>query len=71
MGHEHLSDQKNKGPQPSESCGNQATIKACDLDDKQRDINHVNSYSTANLGIASNSTFASFTAPQPQTFVSS
>ena len=28
-------------------------IKACDIDDKQREINHVNSYSTANLGISS------------------
>ena len=28
-----------------------AIIKACDIDDKQREINHVNSYSTTNLGI--------------------
>ena len=28
-----------------------AIIKACDMDDKKREINHVNSYSTDNLGI--------------------
>ena len=43
-----------------------AIIKACDLDDKQREINHVNSYSTANLGILTNNAFSSFTAPAPQ-----
>ena len=48
-----------------------AIIKACDLDDKQREINHVNSYSTANLGIQSNSTFSSFTTPKVQPFVAS
>ncbi|KAL7615964.1 hypothetical protein Lser_V15G04550 [Lactuca serriola] len=46
-----------------------AIIKACDLDDKQREINHVNSYFTANLGIQSNIAFASFTTPQVQSFV--
>lgn len=40
-----------------------AIIKACDLDDKQREINHVNSYSIANLGISSNNVFSSFTVP--------
>ncbi|KAL7601927.1 hypothetical protein Lser_V15G21870 [Lactuca serriola] len=35
-------------------------IKACDIDDKQREINHVNSYSTANLGILSNNALSSF-----------
>ena len=40
-----------------------AIIKACDLDDKQREINHVNSYLIANMGISSNSAFSSFTSP--------
>ena len=35
-----------------------AIIKACDMDDKQREINHVNSSSTANLGISSNNAFS-------------
>ena len=46
-----------------------AIIKACDLDDKQREINHVNSYSTANLGISSYNAFTSFTPSQCQAFV--
>ena len=45
-----------------------AIIKACDLDAKQREINHVNSYSSANLGIQSNNAFSSFTTPQVQSF---
>ena len=48
-----------------------AIIKACDLDDKQREINHVNFYSTTNLGISSTNGFSSFTIPKshvvPQT----
>lgn len=44
-----------------------AIIKACDLDDKQRETNHVNSYSTANLGISSNNAFSSFIVPQKLT----
>ncbi|KAL7611060.1 hypothetical protein Lser_V15G13110 [Lactuca serriola] len=36
-----------------------AVIKACDIDDKQREMNHVNSYSAANLGISSNNAFSS------------
>ena len=35
-----------------------AIIKACDMDDKQREINHVNSYSTANLGASTNGAFS-------------
>ncbi|KAL7607895.1 hypothetical protein Lser_V15G14224 [Lactuca serriola] len=35
-------------------------IKACDIDDKQREINHVNSYSAANLGISTNNALSSF-----------
>ena len=49
-----------------------AIIKACDLDDKQREINHVNSYSTTNLGIqtTNNTAFSSFSTPQsPQAHV--
>ena len=34
-----------------------AVINACDMDVKQREINHVNSYSVANIGTASNSAF--------------
>mgnify|MGYP001553584485 CR=1 FL=1 len=45
-----------------------AFIKACDLDDKDREINHINSYSSANLGIQSNNAFSSFTNPQVQPF---
>ena len=45
-----------------------AIIKACDLDDKPREINHVSSYSTANLRISSNNVFTSFTVPQTQAF---
>lgn len=41
-----------------------AIIKACDLDDKQREINHINSYTTANIGIQSKNEFSSFTTPQ-------
>ena len=37
-----------------------AVIKACDIDDKQQEINHVNSYSAANLGISSNNALSSF-----------
>ena len=40
-----------------------AVIKACDIDDKQWEINHVNSYSTANLGISSNNALSSLTFP--------
>ncbi|XP_023734262.2 uncharacterized protein LOC111882129 isoform X2 [Lactuca sativa] len=46
-----------------------AIIKACDLDDKQREINHINSYSFANLGIQSKYAFSSFTNPQVPPFV--
>ena len=35
-----------------------AVIKACDVDDKQREINHVNSYSAANVGASTNSAFS-------------
>nr|KAJ0186207.1 hypothetical protein LSAT_V11C900484210 [Lactuca sativa] len=35
-----------------------AINKACDVDDKQREINHVTSYSVANLGISSNNAFS-------------
>lgn len=35
-----------------------AIIKACDMDDRQREINHANSYSTANLGVSTNSAFS-------------
>ena len=45
-----------------------AVLKACDLDEKQREINHVNSYSTANLRISTNNAFSSFTSPQSQVF---
>ena len=33
-------------------------LKACDMDDKEREINHVNSYSSANLGVSSNRAFS-------------
>ena len=42
-----------------------AVIKACDIDDKQREINHVNSYSAANLGISSNNALSSFSVSHP------
>lgn len=35
-----------------------AVIKACDIDDKQREINHVRSYSAANLVASTNSAFS-------------
>ena len=35
-----------------------AIIKAFAMDDKQREINHVNSFSTANLGTSSNNAFS-------------
>lgn len=45
-----------------------AMIHACDLDNKQREINHVGSYSTANLGASTNDAFfaqPSHFAPNP------
>ena len=42
-----------------------AIIKSYDMDSKQREINHVNSYSTANLGVSSNSAFAAQPAQSP------
>lgn len=39
-----------------------AVIKACEMDDKQREINHVNTYSTANIGISSNNAFSALPA---------
>lgn len=36
-----------------------AIIKAFDMDDRQREINHVNSYSAASLGSSTNSAFSS------------
>ena len=39
-----------------------AVIKACEMDDKQREINHVNSYSTANLGISSSNALSALPA---------
>ena len=45
-------------------------IKACDLDEKQREINHINSYSSANLGIQSNNSLSSFTNPHVPPFFS-
>ena len=34
-----------------------AILKSCDMDNKQREINHVNSYATANLTISSNNAY--------------
>ena len=45
-----------------------AVIKACDIDDKQREINHVNSYSTANLGVSSKNALSSFMTSLGQAF---
>ncbi|KAL7582760.1 hypothetical protein Lser_V15G45484 [Lactuca serriola] len=45
-----------------------AIIKACDIDDKQREINHVNSYSTTNLGISSNNALSSIISSSIQAF---
>ncbi|KAI3723678.1 hypothetical protein L2E82_35434 [Cichorium intybus] len=39
-----------------------AIIKFCDMDDKQREINHVNSFQSANLGTATNSEFSALPA---------
>ena len=44
-----------------------AVIKACDIDDKQREINHVNSHSAANLDISSNNALSSFSFSLPST----
>ena len=45
-----------------------SVTKACDIDDKQREINHVNSYSTANLGVSSNNALSFFMTPSGQAF---
>ncbi|KAI3740357.1 hypothetical protein L2E82_30785 [Cichorium intybus] len=42
-----------------------AIIKACDIDDKKTEINHVSSYQTANLGISTNSAFSAIYAKVP------
>ncbi|KAI3708720.1 hypothetical protein L2E82_38115 [Cichorium intybus] len=42
-----------------------AVIKACDMDDKQLEINYANSYQSANLGVSTNSAFFAFPAYAP------
>ncbi|KAI3700043.1 hypothetical protein L2E82_44657 [Cichorium intybus] len=41
-----------------------AIIKSCNMDDKQREINHVTSYQSANLGASTNSAFSALPAQQ-------
>ncbi|KAI3767878.1 hypothetical protein L2E82_18307 [Cichorium intybus] len=42
-----------------------AVIKACDMDDKQLEINYANSYQSANLGVSTNSAFSALSAHAP------
>ena len=69
MGYECSCYQEDERPNRLTLAEIMVIIKVCDVDDKQREINHVNSYSTANLGISSNNALSLLISSPGQAFV--